>query len=136
MAGGPCLLDDQILALQFQLEELNVFTASLDPKGKRREDDATDTDAAVRGFRSQMQELLTLLGDTKFARSITQALESDTDVLRQHLSDEVRATTDRQLASRLANEFEDTVQMTTPMAQPLILDELDASIDDFEKATG
>lgn len=93
--------DDELLALQLNLEELNEFANGLDPKGKRRVGDASDIEVALQDYRMQIEQAVIQINDAKLARSLSRAVQSDTNILRQHVQEESRAVADRLEARRL-----------------------------------
>lgn len=105
--------DDALFALQLQLEDINILYENIDPKGKRREDDVNDTKNALDDFKVQVETAMQLLADERLARSYMQAIDADAGILRQHLTDEVRAATDHQLASRLHGHYQPNVNEDT-----------------------
>lgn len=107
------VLDDELLALQLQLEDLADFSDHLDPKGKRPANCTSDIAIALQDYRQQIEEARIKVNDTKLARSLACAIQSDANVLRQHVQDQARAASDRQLATRLAGGHASTGEPST-----------------------
>jgi hypothetical protein len=113
--------DDQLLALQLQLDDVNVLDGTFDPKGKRKAGDVPDNELAVHDFKTQLQAAVQQILDARLAHSFARALVMDANIIHQHTRDEAQATTDRRLARRLAGHTDaetppTPLSVTTPKA--------------------
>lgn len=98
LAGG---IDDITanLIIQLQLEDLEEFAGN--QKGKQAEGSQNDTQDAISTYRQELQQNLMVLSDRSMARSIGQAVSSDSRLLRAFKDQEDVAASDRQVALRV-----------------------------------
>lgn len=99
--------NDELLALQMQLDMLEDFKANIDPKGKRKVDEVKDIDLAIEGFKREIEQAVIIATDFALAQSFERAIETDAELLRHHIQEEATAATDHQLARRINDESYD-----------------------------
>ena len=86
------------LIIQLQLEDLEELAGN--QKGKQAEGSQNDTQDAISTYRQELQQILMVLSDRSMARSIGQAVISDSRLLRVFKNQEDVAASDRQVALR------------------------------------
>lgn len=99
IAGQPApqaYLDDEITALALQLEEINCHDEN--SKGKHRADKPPDVDVAFSSYQAEVQGHIQFLNDLKLARSIAQAVDTDSQAIAEAMQGESQVQQDRLLA--------------------------------------
>lgn len=106
-AAHPSHFEDEMLALQLQLEEINN---QQDHKGKVRVDRVPNLDWPSLQVRKHMQ----FLNDVKLANSITFAVDRDGRVIAELAQNVTREEQDRRLALETSGEDPDSPQSKYP----------------------
>ncbi|KFY69205.1 hypothetical protein V496_00436 [Pseudogymnoascus sp. VKM F-4515 (FW-2607)] len=96
-------LDDQSLALQLQLDEINSQLER--QSGKWAEDSPPDFALAYIDFEAELKRAIVLVEDLKFAQSIATAVDSDAVAIEESRAEETQSVHDRDFALSL-NEDE------------------------------
>lgn len=98
-------LDDELAALELQLEELVLSLASR--KGKHRVDNPPDFEVAFASFQVELEEYKAFLGDHKLAQSMGAAVHADVATIGDLTVQEIQSHEDRSFALQLSNEDPD-----------------------------
>jgi hypothetical protein len=89
-------LDDQSLALQLQLEEIDSQLER--QSGKWAEDSPPDFALAFNDFEAELKWAIVLVEDLKFAHSIAIAVDSDAVAIEELRVEETQSVQDRDFA--------------------------------------
>ena len=96
------VLDNENAELILQLELQDLHELLDKQKGKQKLGEVTDFEHSINLSIAEAESALTALRDTNFARSISRAVITDADALRQLEQLDVQTLDDRDLAHRLA----------------------------------
>lgn len=110
-AGHPNQFEDEMLAMQLQLEEINN---QQDHKGKVRADRVPDLQLAFIAFQAEVRRHIQFLNDVKLANSIAFAVDRDGRVIAELAQEEAREEQDRRLAMEMSGEDPDSPQSKYP----------------------
>ncbi|KAM5496240.1 hypothetical protein McanMca71_007976 [Microsporum canis] len=89
-------LDDELVALELQLEEIDSY--GRERKGKCPSNNLPDSELAYVAFQAEIEGCIDSLSDLKIAHSIAHAVDTDGQAITDVLRDEAQAQQDRRLA--------------------------------------
>ncbi|KAF2134353.1 hypothetical protein P153DRAFT_279412, partial [Dothidotthia symphoricarpi CBS 119687] len=95
------LVDDELIALNLQLEELGVLSQT--SKGKHAVNNPPDYEVAFASFQAELQDYKTFLDDQKLAQSIGAAVHTDGVLIGDITTQDLQAHEDRRYAVQLSN---------------------------------
>lgn len=115
---APTPYDDEIAALNFQLEEIERTTSS--SKGKHRADEPQDLELAFAAFQAEIQQHILYIEDARFARSLANALDTDTSMLDEFVGGDIQFQADRELALQLCTDVPDLEAASPNLCSPAL----------------
>lgn len=107
-------VDDEMVALTFQLEEIGIFSENA--KGKYAADSPPDFEVAYQSFQAELKELQAFFEDRKLAQSIGAAVYSDGPTIGELTAQEVQSHDDHQVAVHISEN--DPECESPPLAAP------------------
>jgi hypothetical protein len=96
----PAGIDDEILALNLQLEELQLRKDV--GKGKYKIGNVPDIEVAVSAFQTEIQNRIVFLNDLICAHSIARAVDTDSQTIVGMIEEEAQEIQDRHLAIQIS----------------------------------
>lgn len=100
--NGIDFIDDATANLMVQLQCQDLVQMQDASKGKRRENDTSDSDVAMQMMQQELEQLKIAVSDRSMSRSLAQAVITDAEVLRDMAVKDGLAGNDRVLAQRLS----------------------------------
>ena len=92
------------LIIQLQLEDSEELVATVERKGKGREDELSDIQLALQLFREDMQRYDTVIKDRQMTKSIAKACQTDGNIVSASRSEEQTSADDHEMACRLSGQ--------------------------------
>ncbi|KAG7286790.1 hypothetical protein NEMBOFW57_009106 [Staphylotrichum longicolle] len=127
MSANPSTSRDLELALQLQLEDLEMLRKRR--KGKAREGETDDFHLATQLYEAELTSSAIFASDQHMCGSIARAIRSDADLLDAISQEEEQAALDREFASRLSTGRRTAAPAARVSVKPVVDEKLVAQLE-------
>ena len=121
-------VDEPTASLILQIQSQDVNDLLNVKKGKSREGDVSDADLALEIYHGELEKRAVIQRDQTMARSLTRAVISDAELLKDSITEETRAIYDRAMAQRLSTKTRSSEGRVVAVSEPTINDGLVARL--------